>query len=37
VGQEGVGAALALIMIGSVTVVMVVYWLVQRRTARWLR
>jgi putative spermidine/putrescine transport system permease protein len=36
-GQEGVGAALALVMIGAVAVVMVVYWLVQRRTARWLR
>jgi putative spermidine/putrescine transport system permease protein len=36
-GQEGVGAALALIMIVSVGLVMVVYWLVQRRTARWLQ
>jgi putative spermidine/putrescine transport system permease protein len=37
VGQEGVGAALALYMIGMVTVAMIVYWWVQRRTSRWLR
>jgi putative spermidine/putrescine transport system permease protein len=37
VGQEGVGAALALYMIGLVTVAMTVYWWVQRRTSRWLR
>jgi putative spermidine/putrescine transport system permease protein len=35
IGQEGVGAALALDMIATVGLVMVVYWLVQRRTARW--
>jgi len=37
IGQEGVGAALALDMIVAVGLVMVVYWLVQRRTTRWLR
>jgi putative spermidine/putrescine transport system permease protein len=37
VGQEGVGAALALYMIGLVAVAMVIYWWVQRRTSRWLR
>jgi putative spermidine/putrescine transport system permease protein len=37
VGQEGVGAALALYMIGLVSVAMIVYWWVQRRTSRWLR
>jgi putative spermidine/putrescine transport system permease protein len=36
-GQEGVGAALALIMIVGVGLVMVVYWLIQRRTSRWLQ
>ena len=36
-GQEGVGASLALAMILAVVQVMVIYWLVQRRTARWLR
>jgi putative spermidine/putrescine transport system permease protein len=36
-GQEGVGAALALEMIVAVSLVMALYWLVQRRTARWLR
>jgi len=36
-GMEGIGAALALEMIVLVTVVMTIYWLVQRRTARWLR
>ncbi len=35
-GQEGIGAALALIMIAGVGLVMLVYWLVQRRTTRWL-
>jgi putative spermidine/putrescine transport system permease protein len=37
IGQEGVGAALALDMIAVVILVMVVYWLIQRRTSRWLR
>jgi putative spermidine/putrescine transport system permease protein len=37
VGQEGLGAALALYMLIAVSLVMGVYWWVQRRTARWLR
>jgi putative spermidine/putrescine transport system permease protein len=36
-GMEGIGAALALEMIILVAVLMTVYWIVQRRTARWLR
>lgn len=37
VGQEGLGAALALYMVVVVGLVMAVYWWVQRRTGRWLR
>jgi putative spermidine/putrescine transport system permease protein len=37
VGQEGLGAALALYMVIAVGLVMAIYWWVQRRTARWLR
>ncbi|MET7401445.1 ABC transporter permease subunit [Dactylosporangium sp. NPDC005572] len=35
--HEGVGAALALEMIVLVSIVMAVYWTIERRTARWLR
>lgn len=35
--HAGVGAALALEMIILVSLVMAVYWMIQRRTARWLR
>ncbi|MEV6526715.1 ABC transporter permease subunit [Longispora sp. NPDC051575] len=37
VGGEGIGAALALDMLIIVGVMMIGYWLLQRRTSRWLR
>jgi putative spermidine/putrescine transport system permease protein len=36
-GQENLGYALGLIMIVIIAIVMVLYWFVQRRAARWLR
>jgi putative spermidine/putrescine transport system permease protein len=36
-GQENLGYALGLIMVVIIAIVMVLYWFVQRRAARWLR
>jgi putative spermidine/putrescine transport system permease protein len=36
-GQQNLGYALGLIMIVIIAIVMVLYWFVQRRAARWLR
>jgi putative spermidine/putrescine transport system permease protein len=36
-GQENLGYALGLIMVAIIAIVMVLYWFLQRRAARWLR